>query len=172
MEILTDSTEDSIFINSVYLNNIIETECEVSKLSNKNVSVTLKKIFSVYPDNGISQPIVVAKSAIAPNDTSESIFACTQPGQIWKIYNGTSTKILDISFVPGNPQLVKKLGTPGFYIPDYDERGLLGIAFDKNFSKNGIFFLYYTSKDNVTDIAFPDVATPCNPDLSDWDFYS
>ena len=168
----TDYNEEmanSLYMSSIYLNEIIETECEVSKLSDKNVTVTLKKLLSIYPDSNISQPIVVAKSVIAPNDDSESIFVCTQPGQIWKIYNGLSSKILDISFVTGNPQLVKELGTPGFYIPDYDERGLLGIAFDKYFSTNGIFFLYYTSKDNISNVEFPDVSTPCNPDLSEWD---
>lgn len=158
-----------LYINSIYLNEIIQTECEVSKLSDKNIIVTLKKLLSIYPDNNISQPIVVAKSAIAPNDSSESIFVCTQPGQIWKIYNGKSSKILDISFFTGNPKLIKPLGTPEFYIADYDERGLLGIAFNKYFSKNGIFFLYYTSKDDVTIIESPEVNTPCNPSLFDWD---
>lgn len=160
---------DTVVLNCT--GNVCDDNADIDNVPEGPVNISLEKIFSLSPqNNGISQPIVVVKSTVLPGETRESLLACTQPGQIWKIPIGPNgspigspTLLLDISFEGSNP-LVKKLGTPGFYIPNYDERGLLGIAFSKNFYTTGQFFLYYTPNEYLTDMYFPiSTPTPCNP---------
>jgi glucose/arabinose dehydrogenase len=75
----------------------------------------------------------------APDDTGR-LFVIDQAGMIWIIQpDGTrnSTPFLDVS---------SRMVTLG---ANYDERGLLGLAFHPNFSTNGKFYVYYTAPPNA-----------------------
>jgi glucose/arabinose dehydrogenase len=82
-------------------------------------------------DNMVS-PVMVAE---AP-DNSKRLFIVDQPGQIWIVdKNGTklNTPFIDLS---------SKIVT---LTPQYDERGLLGLAFHPDFKNNGKFYVFYTA---------------------------
>jgi hypothetical protein len=119
--------------------------------------------------SAVAHPIVVGKAAKAPGDNGvESIFFCSQPGKIFKWTNGNISLVGDISFYSnGNTRFVMPLGAPlNFPVKQYDERGLLGIAFHKDFQTNGRFFLYYSAADGLQP-ATPNPTgppdTPCRP---------
>jgi hypothetical protein len=95
---------------------------------NNKVAVNLRPIIS-----NINLPTVV-KAAMLPGDSVESIFVATQPGEIFNIRNGQARLFLDIR------QRIIRLGQNG----GYDERGLLGLAFNPNFYYNGLFYLHYS----------------------------
>lgn len=76
----------------------------------------------------------VSPIQVASTHNSERLYVVDQIGKIWVIdRNGFKrpTPFLDIS---------SKLVSLN---PDYDERGLLGVAFHENFKTNGRFFVYY-----------------------------
>lgn len=88
------------------------------------------------------QPIVknidlptVLKTTIMPGDSSESLFIATQVGRIFYISKGAINTFLDI-----RPRIIE-LGTSS---GGYDERGLLGLAFNPAFYYNGLFYLHYS----------------------------
>lgn len=88
------------------------------------------------------QPIVsklnlptVLKTAILPGEAIERLFIATQVGEIYYVGDGKIETFLDIR------ERVISLGTTS---GGYDERGLLGLAFHPNFSRNGLFYLHYS----------------------------
>lgn len=81
--------------------------------------------------DGLTAPMTAA----SPDDGTGRLFIADQVGTIRILYaNGTLLKepFLDVS------SRMVKLG------PAYDERGLLGFAFDPNFKNNGRLFIYYS----------------------------
>lgn len=92
------------------------------------VKVRLRSIVS-----GINLPTVI-KTAILPGETVESLFVATQVGEVFYIGNGIINTFLDIR------SRIIKLSTQR----EYEERGLLGLAFHPEFSHNGLFYLHYS----------------------------
>src|SRR6266487_1474899 len=84
----------------------------------------------------IADNLVSPLSVVDPPDGTKRLFVIDQVGKIW-IINPDGTKLanpfLDIS---------SKLVT---LVPDYDERGLLSLAFHPNFKDNGKFYVFYTA---------------------------
>ena len=84
--------------------------------------------------DGLISPVA---AAIAPGD-DDFLYVVDQVGQIWK------TSVSDDSpgrtlFLDVSARLVKL----GLFPPlNYDERGLLGLAFHPNFRKNGLFYTF------------------------------
>jgi plastocyanin len=101
----------------------INTDPIPAKISKGDINIGLK---------------LVASNLVAPmhltdaGDGSGRLFIVDQPGQIWILKNDTvlSTPFLDIS------NKIVKLGlfNPPRYENDYDERGLLGLAFHPGFN--------------------------------------
>jgi glucose/arabinose dehydrogenase len=80
--------------------------------------------------DGFVSPIGV----VAVPDNSDRLFVIDQPGKIWIIDsagNKLATPFMDVAsiMVP--------------LTPDFDERGLLGLAFHPDYQTNGRFFIYY-----------------------------
>lgn len=94
-------------------------------------------------DTGIATPdlSLIADNFVAPlgviesPDQSKRLFVFDQTGKVWIIKNGAklSNPFIDISgkMVSLNPQ--------------YDGRGLLGMAFHPSYQTNGKFYLFYTA---------------------------
>ena len=72
----------------------------------------------------------------APGDTSR-IFVLEKPGRIRIITLGTTPALLATSFLNIDPLVAGGASTS-------DERGLLGMAFDPDYTTNGQFYVYYT----------------------------
>jgi hypothetical protein len=140
----------------------LSAQPERTSTSKPQVNVQLKLVL-----DGINLPTVI-KSAVLPEDTEESLFVTTQPGEIWVVNQGKARKILDISFNTTGDVL--KLGhVQGSQDPTYDERGLLGIEFHPQFRTNGRFFLYYSTDDHTPKLStkpFSPAPDPCNPKTS------
>jgi hypothetical protein len=94
-----------------------------------NVKVNLKPLIG-----NINLPTVL-KTAILPGGYDEGLFVATQIGEIFYIENNNKWTFLDIR------PLVLELGTSN---GGYDERGLLGLAFNPEFHYKGIFYLHYS----------------------------
>ena len=78
---------------------------------------------------GLSTPIGI----VAPPGDSGRLFVVEQTGRIWILEDG---ELRDEPFLDLDSRLVA-------LVRDYDERGLLGLAFDPDFASNGRFFVYY-----------------------------
>jgi uncharacterized repeat protein (TIGR01451 family) len=105
----------------------IEAEAQPQALSiAPNFTIVMSTVVAA---GGLNQPTSLANAA----DGSGRLFALEQAGDIRVIKNGTllSTPFLD---------LTSKVTSGG-------EQGLLGLAFDPNYSTNGIFYVNYTSSD-------------------------
>jgi len=89
-------------------------------------------------------------------DGSGRLFVVDQVGQVRIVKNG---KLQSTPFLDVRSKIVK-------LVPEYDERGLLGLAFDPNFKKNGFVYTYYTAPPNSGKADFKDPflngATPNN----------
>lgn len=84
----------------------------------------------------VAENFVAPLGVVAPPDGSGRLFVIDQPGQIWiidKDGNKLSTPFMDIS-----SKMVS-------LTPQYDERGLLGLAFHPDYKNNGKFYLFYTA---------------------------
>lgn len=113
----------------------------------------------IIPDSdGVDMKLPVAiKTNRLPKTNEDLLFVLEQPGRILTKKldgSGDAEVFLDISVDSDDEdlQLVMPLGTPAFGFPvrDYDERGLLGIAFHPKFSNgnnpnSGRFWLYYSA---------------------------
>jgi glucose/arabinose dehydrogenase len=93
-------------------------------------SVTLTTVMT-----GLISPV---GGAVAPG-MGNRIFVLDQPGRIWSLYvsgptAGKSSLFLDVS---------SRLVPLGLFAPlNYDERGLLGLAFHPDFQSNGLFYTF------------------------------
>jgi glucose/arabinose dehydrogenase len=97
----------------------------------ENATVSGSYDLKLIADNFVS-PL----SVVDARDGTKRLFVVDQVGKIWIINPGGTTvanPFLDIS---------SKLVTLS---PDYDERGLLSLAFHPNFKNNGKFYVFYTA---------------------------
>jgi len=84
---------------------------------------------------------LIASNFVSPVTLQESpdgtgrLFVVDQIGKIWIIQDGNT---LPQPFLDISSKLVS-------LTPDYDERGLLGLAFHPDFANNGRFYLFYTA---------------------------
>jgi len=87
----------------------------------------------------IADNLVSPLSVVEPPGGSERLFIVDQVGKVWIVQNGTmnTTPFMDIS-----SRMVS-------LNPNYDERGLLSLAFHPSFSSNGRFFVFYTAPPNA-----------------------
>jgi glucose/arabinose dehydrogenase len=81
---------------------------------------------------GMTSPVGLAA---APDDSGR-LFVIDQIGKVW-IINENGNK-LDEPFLDVSSKIVN-------LNPEYDERGLLGMAFHPDYAINGRFFVYYTA---------------------------
>jgi glucose/arabinose dehydrogenase len=99
----------------------------------------------------LDNPVAIAHAG----DGSGRLFVIEQPGRI-RIYDGAKllpTPFLDIA------TLVNSNG---------NEQGLLGLAFDPNFTDNGFFYVDYTSKNGIGDTVVARYHVPAGtPNVAD-----
>src|SRR5690606_5658096 len=69
-------------------------------------------------------------------DNSGRLFVIDQPGQVWIVDNEGHK--LTTPFIDVSSKMVS-------LSPQYDERGLLGMAFHPDYQANGKFYLFYTA---------------------------
>lgn len=81
---------------------------------------------------GLTAPVDMA----VPRDGSGRLFVVDQVGVIHII--GSDGSMMDQPFLDISDKLVE-------INPDYDERGLLGLAFHPDYANNGRFFVYYSA---------------------------
>src|SRR4051812_28929685 len=137
---------------------------KINSTSAENATASVSVDLRVVGDNFVS-PLTVVDA----RDGIRRLFVVDQIGKIWIIDSNRttlSTPFLDIS---------NKLVTLN---PDYDERGLLGLAFHPNFKTNGKFYVFYTAPrhpggpepgvhwDNMTTISEFKVSAG-NPNMAD-----
>lgn len=90
----------------------------------------------------------IASGFTAPNlavpapGVSDELFVVDQVGIIWRVDVETGTKAV---FLDVSNQLIT-VGSAGF--GDFDERGLLGLAFHPDFQNNGLFYTYQSEPVN------------------------
>jgi glucose/arabinose dehydrogenase len=116
-----------IFANLIFIFFFSFTGCKKNHDQVANVPANLKLIA-----DGLISPVSVVE---AP-DSNHRLFIVDEAGKIWIVpQNGTmlSTPFLD---------LTSKLVTLN---PNYDERGLLSLAFHPQFKTNGKFYVFYTA---------------------------
>ena len=82
----------------------------------------------------VADGFVSPLGVVAVPDDSDRLFVIDQAGKIWIIDasgNKLATPFMDVTnmMVP--------------LMPDFDERGLLGLAFHPDYNSNGRFFIYY-----------------------------
>lgn len=82
--------------------------------------------------SGLAAPVALA----APDDNSGRLFVADQIGLVYIIDN--QDVLLETPFIDIRTRMVALNS-------NYDERGLLGMAFHPNFIENGRFFLYYSA---------------------------
>src|SRR4051812_47262084 len=73
-------------------------------------------------------------------DGSDRLFVVDQIGKVWIVNPGG--EVMPNPFIDISHKMVNLM-------PQYDERGLLGLAFHPNFKNNGKFYLFYTAKPNT-----------------------
>jgi len=104
---------------------------KINSTSSENAAASASLDLKLVGDNFVS-PLGVVDA----NDGTGRLFVVDQIGKIW-IINSDGTKqshpFLNIS---------SKLVT---LVPDYDERGLLSLAFHPNYKNNGKFYVFYTA---------------------------
>ena len=102
--------------------------CFISLIfANNNLGISLKEVAKDF-----DRPILVT---FQPDNNS--MYVVEQKGKIKIVKSNSIETFLDIS------DKVKSGPVP-------DERGLLGMAFDKEFSSNGIFYISYIDLDNFS----------------------
>ena len=80
---------------------------------------------------GFTSPVAY----VSPEDGTGRMFLVDQVGLIWIV--DEEGKVLDESFLDIQEEMVD-------LTPDFDERGLLGLAFHPNFEENGRFFVHFS----------------------------
>ena len=97
----------------------------------KTLNVGVERAF---PEMSFERPLIVTHA----NDGSDRLFVAEQEGIIKVFPNDQETEDADV-FLDIEDQVV--------YRDDKNEEGLLGFAFHPDYSRNGQFFLYYTTTD-------------------------
>jgi glucose/arabinose dehydrogenase len=82
--------------------------------------------------DGLTSPVAMA----SPDDGTGRMFIVDQAGAIWIVT--AEGELLPDPFLDMRGQIVPLQ-------PDYDERGVLGLAFHPDYANNGRFFVYYTT---------------------------
>ena len=116
-----------ILLTAVAFLSVWVPGCKKDKDQQTNVTPNLKLV----ADNLVS-PL----SVVEPPDDTKRLFVVDQAGKIWIIPNGgtmLSTPFLDMS------------GKMVSLNANYDERGLLSLAFHPSFKTNGKFYVFYTA---------------------------
>ncbi len=106
----------------------------------KNDTPPLPPGSQVYDLQLVSDNLVSPVTVVEAPDDSHRLFIVDQSGKIW-IINADGTKVPD-PFIDVSSELVP-------LTPDYDERGLLGLAFHPDYKTNGKFYLFYTAPPNA-----------------------
>lgn len=116
-----------IVLGAIALGMLSFTQCnnDDNDTANMSAGVDLQTI-----SDGYVSPLGV----VAAPDNSNRLFVIDQVGTIWII--GSDGKKLETPFLDLTSAVVP-LNT------EYDERGLLGLAFHPDFQTNGRFFIYY-----------------------------
>lgn len=96
------------------------------------ISGTNRQIGIELVAEGLTSPV----GFVAANDGSGRLFVLDQVGQIRVIDAGDNLKATPFLDLTGKVVPV---------MPDFDERGLLGLAFHPNYAANGRFFVFYTA---------------------------
>ena len=94
-------------------------------------SIPPERLAARFVAGGFASPVQI----VSPPDHSGRLFVVDQVGVIWILSKGQQ---LDKPFLDLRDRLVQLL-------PFYDERGLLGLAFDPRFSTSGQFYVYYSA---------------------------
>jgi glucose/arabinose dehydrogenase len=84
----------------------------------------------------VTQGMVSPVALVEPPDSSHRLFVVDEVGKIWIV--GADGKQLASPFMDLSSKMVT-------LSPDYDERGLLGLAFHPQFKTNGKFYVFYTA---------------------------
>ncbi|KUK92976.1 MAG: Uncharacterized protein XE06_1118, partial [Anaerolineaceae bacterium 46_22] len=121
--------------------------------------ITLEPIAS-----GLTAPVALA----APDDASSRIFIVDQVGLIYIV--DSEDNLLETPFLDLHNQLVNLNS-------NYDERGLLGMAFHPDYVNNGRFFVYYSAPlrgsgqagNNHTSVLSEFIVSEADPNLADPD---
>ena len=103
---------------------------KVSAGSDQNAVTGAYADLQLVADNFVA-PVTV----VDPKDGTKRLFVVDQVGKVWIVSDG---KTLSAPFIDVSNRMVTLM-------PDYDERGLLGLAFHPNFKSNGKFYVYYTA---------------------------
>jgi glucose/arabinose dehydrogenase len=104
-------------------------------LSTAGLTVAQEEEYSVGVQlvaEGLAAPVFLT----TPNDGTGRLFIVDQPGFI-RILDADGN-LLEQPFLDLSGQIVPLR-------PDYDERGVLGLAFHPDYANNGRFFVYYTA---------------------------
>jgi glucose/arabinose dehydrogenase len=104
---------------------LIIYSCDKNDHNNNNMAIDMEMVA-----DGFVSPI----GTVSAPDNTKRLFVIDQIGKVWiidKSGNKISTPFID---------LTNRLVTLN---PNYDERGLLGLAFHPDFRSNGKFYVYY-----------------------------
>ncbi len=116
----------------------------------------------------INLPTVIKPYPLAPN--RDAILIATLAGQIWLHIGGRNADGTPY-YKLGRPNRSRlyldisgKIGQLGLSRNNqYDERGLIGLEFDPEFIRNGLFYLYYSSIERRTTAPPVRPVDPCIP---------
>ncbi len=121
-----------------------------AKIQKGNITIELQTVAT-----GLISPLGLA----APDDGSKRLFVFDQVGLIYVLSNGVklATPLLD----------VKNRVIP--LSPDYDERGLLGIATHPNFAQNPLIYTYTSEPNGTTaDFRITGIANDHQSVIAEW----
>lgn len=108
----------------------MQASCKKKDDNNPNPNTNVTPNLQLVADN-----LVAPLTVVEPPDGSKRLFIVDQPGKIWIVKDGNK---LAEPFLDLGSKLVSLQA-------QYDERGLLGLAFHPNFKNNGKFYLFYTA---------------------------
>lgn len=109
------------------------------------------KLEEVFPNIKFDQPVELT----SPNDNTNRVFVVAQKGLIHVLANKSAE-----STAPVFLDIVSKVNSGG-------EKGLLGLAFDPNYTSNGYFYINYTRGNPLTTVISRFKVSSTNPDLAD-----
>lgn len=128
--IITQYSVELVCICMIVTGIVIITGTGCKKRSDETPGITVVHNLQLVAE-GMVSPLGLAE---CPDGTGR-LFIIDQVGKIWLIKDG---KKLDVPFLDISAKMVT-------LNPQYDERGLLGVAFHPRFMMNGRFFVFYTA---------------------------